>query len=190
MIRMLREDDEFSFLWWYNWYITHSVATFETKPLTDREFLDRMHTIREKYPWIVLEDDKQRLGYAYLNSFSPRDAYQWTADVSIYLAPDKCGYGYGRQLMKALIDIARQDGYYNLVSIVTEGNEASMHLHESFGFEKKAFFPNFGYKAGAWHGVTYYVKKLRDPDPQKEPEAPLNLDPFSQPKKNRVPLPE
>lgn len=190
MIRMLREDDEFSFLWWYNWYITHSIATFETKPLTDKEFLDRMHAIRSKYPWIVLEDDKQRLGYAYLNAFNPRDAYQWTADVSIYLAPDKCGYGYGKQLMKALIDLARQDGYYNLVSIVTEGNEASMHLHESFGFEKKGFFPNFGYKAGAWHGVTYYVKKLRDPDPEKEPEAPLNLDPFSQTKKNRVPIPE
>lgn len=74
--------------------------------------------------------------------------------------------------MKQLIRMAEQDGYKHLVSIVTEGNTASEHLHEACGFEKMAFFPDFGYKHHAWVGVTYYVLRLSDQfeDSPAEPE--------------------
>ena len=95
--------------------------------------------------------------------------------------------GYGRRLMDAILDLAKKDGYVNVVSIITSGNEMSEKLHLSCGFEKKATFENFGYKNGEWKDVSYYVKKLNEPS--KCPNEPLNLDPYSVVRPHRVPLP-
>ena len=77
--------------------------------------------------------------------------------------------------MKQLIQMAEQDGYKHLVSIVSEGNTASEHLHEDCGFEKAAFFRNFGYKHHQWIGVTYYVLTLSDQF-EEEPSKPEDCD--------------
>lgn len=189
MIRMIDlERDGMSCWWWYNWYITHSTATFETEPVSSHDFNERIRTIRKRYPWIVLEDDEKLLGYAYLNSFNPRAAYNWTADLSIYLSPDQCGKGYGRMLMKEIIDLARKDGYHNIASLITGNNTASMKLHESFGFVKTGTYQNFGYKDNTWLDVSYYVLKLCDPDPDVIPEQPKNLNPYEEVKPHRVPV--
>lgn len=169
--RRIEDADILVCLEWYNWYIRNSMATFETKELTLEEFKDRVHHVTASYPWIILEDPEP-VGYAYLSQFNERAAYDWTADVSVYLRHDTGHKGYGTALMKQLIRMAEQDGYKHLVSIVTEGNTASEHLHEACGFEKMAFFPDFGYKHHAWVGVTYYVLRLSDQfeDSPAEPE--------------------
>lgn len=186
MIRMVRDEDCFTLWWWYNWYITHSSCTFETSPIDQAEFMERIHKVREKYPWIVLQEDDRLLGYAYLSAFHERAAYDWTCDLSIYLNPDERGKGYGRRLMNEIIDLAKKDGYVNMVSIITSGNEMSEKLHASCGFEKKAVFENFGYKNGEWKDVSYYVLNLNDP--AQVPERPQNLDPYSVVKPHRVPV--
>lgn len=190
MIRMIEKKDEFACWWWYNWYISHSTATFETEPLQEKEFSGRIHAIREHYPWIVLQEEDVIVGYAYLSSFNPRAAYNWTCDLAIYLAPDQLGKGYGSQLMKAIIDLAEKDGYKKMISIVTEGNTGSEKLHEKFGFEKKGFFENVGYKSGEWLGVTYYMKDLSPVKMDQSPKEPLNLDPYKEHKAHRIPITE
>lgn len=186
MIRMIKDEDCFTCWWWYNWYITHSSCTFETEPVDQSVFMDRIHQVRKKYPWIVLQEDDKLLGYAYLSSFHERKAYEWTCDLSIYMNPDERGHGYGHKLMDAIIELARKDGYMNCVSIITGGNTASEKLHEKCGFVKKATFENFGYKNGEWRDVSYYVLKLNEP--VDKPEPPKNLDPFSVVKPHRVPV--
>ncbi len=188
MIRMVKEEDTFALWWWYNWYITHSVATFETQPVSEKEFRERIRTVREQYPWIVMEIDDELVGYAYLSHFNPRDAYDTTCDLAIYLNPEKRGMGYGKQLMKAIIDLAKEDGYYKMVSIITEGNTASEKLHEACGFVKEGEYRNFGYKNNRWLGVSYYVNTLKDVQGDEKPQKPKNLNPFDTPKKNRVPI--
>lgn len=172
--RRIEEKDIPVCLEWYNWYIRNSRATFETKELTLKEFADRVHRVTASYPWIILEDP-QPVGYAYLSAFNDRAAYDWTADVSIYLRHDAGHQGYGTALMKQLIQMAEQDGYKHLVSIVSEGNTASEHLHEDCGFEKAAFLRNFGYKHHQWIGVTYYVLTLSDQF-EEEPSKPEDCD--------------
>lgn len=176
-MRMLEEKDIPVCLGWYNWYILNSRATFETEPLSLEAFTERVHGIRKRYPWIIAEEDGKPCGYAYLGTFNSRPAYDWTADVSIYLDPQERGHGIGHALMNELERIAILDGYRNLVSIVTSGNEASEHLHKACGYEAKALFEDFGYKTGKWLGVTYFVKKL--PFEEKgEPEEPCNRNPY------------
>ena len=188
MFRMITKEDEFACWWWYNWYITHSTATFETKIISQKEYAERVRRVREKYPWIILEEDGVPAGYAYLSAFNERSAYDHTADLAIYLAPDKLHRGYGSKLMKEILRIAELDGYYMIVSLVTEGNTASEKLHEKHGFEKAASFPGVGYKNGQWLGVTWYVKRLRE-EAGEAPEPLKNIDPYEPKKQRRVPLP-
>ncbi len=162
MIRFIEEKDIQACCDLYNWYIENTTITFEEEPLTLSQFTQRVHQIQKKYPYIVLEENDQIVGYAYLDAFSPRVAYNWTADLSIYLDHTFKSKGYGSLLMEEILRLAQMDGYCNVVSIVTEGNIPSEHIHEKFCFEKKALFKNFGYKFHQWLGVTYYVKQVND----------------------------
>jgi phosphinothricin acetyltransferase len=162
MIRSLEERDIARCLEIYNWYIIHSNATFETEELSLPAFTDRVHSIISRYPWIVLEEEGKVLGYAYLSAFNERAAYDWTCDLAIYLDQAERGHGYGTALMKAILQLARDDGYHQMTSIITEGNAASERLHEKCGFEHLVFFPKVGYKAGKWLGVDYYICHLND----------------------------
>ena len=76
--------------------------------------------------------------------------------------PNACHLGYGKTLMKEMIDIARKSGYKNIVSLVTAGNIASEKLHERFGFIKKATFEEIGYKHNQWLAVSYYYLQLEN----------------------------
>ena len=167
MIRNLQEKDISTCLDIYNWYIENTVITFEMEPLTLQSFTDRVHTITQRYPWLVLEEEGKIVGYAYLDVFNARSAYDYTCDVSIYLDHTIQGKGYGSKLMQALLDVAKEDGYHNAISIVTEGNQRSEKIHEKFGFEKVGFLPHTGYKFHTWLGVTYYQKTIQEGEPSK-----------------------
>ena len=162
MIRNIEEKDIPVILNWYNWYIKNSTATFETEELTFDEFKQRVLFITEKYPWIILEEEDKPVGYAYYSDFNSRQAYACTVDLAIYLDPNACHLGYGKTLMKEMIDIARKYGYKNIVSLVTAGNIASEKLHERFGFVKKATFEEIGYKHNQWLAVSYYYLQLEN----------------------------
>ncbi len=160
MIRNIKDEDIEMCLSWYNRYITDSVCTFETDPLSLSAFKQRVHGVIAQYPWLVLEEEGELKGYAYLSHFNDRAAYDWTADVSVYVAPDKHGKGYGYQLLNALITEAENRGFKQLVSIIAQGNISSEHLHEKCGFQRIAFFDHIGYKKGKWLGVSYWTYRI------------------------------
>lgn len=156
----------------YNPYILETTVTFEEEALSHEAFRKRMESVMERWPWIVYEEDGKVLGYAFLSAFNPRSAYDWTADLAIYVDMKEKGKGIGSALMQAIIDLAERDGYLKLVSIVTGGNAASERIHEKFGFVKKAEFEDFGYKMNRWLSVSFYVRELGKVT--DDPERPEN----------------
>ena len=172
MIRDIREEDIRACLDIYDHYILNSSATFETEELSYEEFRDRVHDTCSAYPWLVYEENGRVLGYAYLSAFNPRAAYNLTADIAVYVDPGHLAKGIGSKLMKALIHLAKRDGYRNIISIITEGNEASIALHERNGFIHKAFFERVGYKNGKVLGVHFYILPLEG---DSFDGTPLNL---------------
>ncbi len=163
MIRELKEEDIPVILDWYNDYIKNGVQTFEIQPLSLEAFRERVHRIISSYPFLILED-KGMKGYAYLDHFNAREAYDATADVSIYLKPGESGKGYGTILMNAIMEAGKKRGYKTLMSLITEGNTASEHLHEKCGFTCYARFPKLGYKFNKWLGVSFWLKQINDFD--------------------------
>ncbi len=171
MIRAIRRDDIAACLAIYNPYIEHSTATFETELLSLGEFTERVEKITAVYPWIVEETDGKIAGYAYLSAFNERKAYQWTADLAIYVDEKKRHSGCGSRLMEAILAKAEELGYYQIVSLITSGNAASAAIHTKYGFRLIAHFDAIGNKNGEWLGVDYWLLQLRTPE--EDPADPL-----------------
>ena len=64
------------------------------------EFTRRISDALKQYPYLVLEDQGRLLGYTYAHPEREWKAYQWNAELSIYLAPAAVGKGYGRGCTK------------------------------------------------------------------------------------------
>lgn len=162
MIRELEKKDIPFILDIYNYYIKNTTITFETEVPPLNDFEERLLNISKAYPFIVCEIDGKIIGYAYLDHFNPRKAYDCTADLSIYLDHRSLKKGYGKQLMSAIINKAKELGYWNIVSIITSGNENSERIHSYFGFEKMVTFSDFGQKFNKSLAVSYYVLRLKE----------------------------
>lgn len=160
--RKIRREDIETCLNWYNYYIVNSTATFETEPLSLEEFTSRIEQITSKYPWIVMETEEGIVGYAYLSPFMTRSAYDWTAEVSLYLDQKQRYHGYGKLLFEEIIRIAKEEGYRNLISVITSENTPSISMHDALGFVKSGEYPAFGYKSGRWLGVSCYTKVINE----------------------------
>ena len=159
MIRLATEADIPQILAVYAPYVEHTTHTFEYCVPTQAAFRDRFCAITEKFPWLVWEEDGTVLGYAYGSTLFERTAYQWCAEVSIYLAPQIQGRGVGRRLYTALEQILFFQGYRVLQALVTQENEGSLGFHQALGYRAVAKLPACGVKFGRWLGVTYLEKR-------------------------------
>ena len=138
----------------YNHEILHGVATFdtETKTTENREEWLRQHS--DKYPVVVAVVDGLTVGFASMTRWSERAAYDDTAEISVYINPAYQAKGIGKQLMKAIIEAGKKGGLHCILSRITEGNDASIHLHKVCGFETIGVMKQVGRKFGKLLDVT------------------------------------
>lgn len=147
----------------YNHAVLNSTATFdlEIKSMENRKKWFLEHT--GKYALIVYETDHEAAGYASLSRFHERKAFDDTVELSIYIDEKYRRRNIGKELMKEIISIAKQDrSIHTIVSVITEGNEISYHLHEMFGFQFCGEVKEAGYKFGKYLGVRYYQLMLKE----------------------------
>jgi phosphinothricin acetyltransferase len=146
-----------------NVYIDGTAVHFGYEPVSGGELRDAWWPKRDRYPFLVAAArDGRFLGYAKAGAWRERAAYQWTAEVGIYIEADAHGQGVGRALYAALFDACRERGFHSLIGGVTLPNDASCRLHESMGFQRVATFAHAGWKLGAWHDVAFYQLMLTD----------------------------
>ena len=169
MIRNATAADVPAILEIYKPYILETAITFEYDVPTLSQFEQRFLHITESHPWLVWEEEGNILGYAYGEPAFVRAAYQWAADLAIYLAPQAQGKGIGRKLYTAAEDILRKQGYFLCYGVVTSANEKSCAFHEAMGYKKTALFSNCGFKLGQWYGTVWYEKRLQKGTPKHSP---------------------
>jgi phosphinothricin acetyltransferase len=156
VIRPVTEDDAPALREIYNYYIANTAITFEEEELVPGDMEKRIRDVTGKYPWFVLEEGGELLGYAYAHAWHKRAAYRFSAEDSIYLRRDARGKGRGKQLLGRLIADLRQADIHTLMSVITVPNESSVTLHEGFGFKKVGEFHEIGYKTGRYLNVGYW----------------------------------
>ena len=109
---------------------------------------------------IVAEDDSRVIGWASLNPFSPRGAYRFVADLSIYVARDRRGRGVGSRLLARLAELAREHGYHKLVLTTLPGNAPGLALYAAFGFRAVGTYREQGQVDGRWLDTVVMEKLL------------------------------
>lgn len=161
-IRVAVSADAAAILNIYAPYITDTIIAFELEVPSEEDFSARMAHVQSFYPWLVWEEEGKVLGYAYAGRAAKRDAYNWNAELSIYLAPEAMGRGIGRALYGCLMDLLAMQGIQNVWGVIALPNDASCQLHESMGFRKMGVQHQSGFKMGRWIDVVYYEKALSD----------------------------
>ena len=142
-------------------YIERTAVTFETEVPDGAAFAARVAGIAKEFPYLLLEIDGELAGYAYAHRQAERAAYQWNAELSIYLAEGFVHRGLGGPLYALLMRLLGMQGYVNLYACITASNAGSIALHERMGFERVGLFPDTGYKFGQWHGVAWMCRRVR-----------------------------
>lgn len=141
----------------YNHYVEHTTVSFETEMVGVGTMADRMtDVVARGLPWLVAERDGEVLGYAYATPWKPRQAYRFSVESSVYVAPASCGQGLGRPLYAALIDALRALPVHAVLGGIALPNEVSIALHERLGFSKVGQLREVGFKHERWIDVGYW----------------------------------
>jgi L-amino acid N-acyltransferase len=147
----------------YNHEVLNGTATFDLEP---KSLEDRLEWFRETqrppYCVLVADDGSGVVGWGCLHPFHARAAYRFTAEDSVYIHQDRRGRGIGKLILEQLIERARLGGFHTIMAGMSEGNEASVRLHERFGFELVGRQREVGYKFERWLDVTLMQKMLTE----------------------------
>ncbi|WP_371661869.1 N-acetyltransferase family protein [Streptomyces sp. NBC_00280] len=158
------EDDLAALTDLYNHYVQETPTTFDTKTFTPEERRPWLLSHPEDGPhrlMVATDVDSQRiLGYATSGPFRPKPAYGTTVEVTVYLAPDVGGRGIGTLLYKALFEALAGEDVHRALAGVALPNEASVRLHERFGFRYVGTYREVGRKFGRYWDVAWYEKAL------------------------------
>lgn len=161
-VRPAREDDVESINDIYNHYVLSSCCTYQTEPSTLEERLYWFDNHQAIYPVIVAEVSGLVVGWASISPFHERQAYRQTVETSIYVHHACHGQGVGSILMQELLQISKRLEYHVLMSLIDSSQEASLALHEKFGFVRCGHLSQVGFKFGKYLDVVY-MQKTFDP---------------------------
>jgi len=140
----------------YNWYIEHTVITFEMDSVPPFEMARRIEVVLAAHEWLVLEHGGELLGYAYAGRFHERAAYAHATESTIYLRHGQEGQGLGTRLYTELVRRTFARGYRHLVGAIALPNEPSVRLHEKLGFVKVGQLLRIGRKFERWIDVGHW----------------------------------
>ena len=154
----------------YNWYVTHSTATFQYDTVTAAQYEQFVADTLRTGPFLLAESaDGRLLGYACAHPWHTRQAYAWDAETTIYCAPEAVGQGVGRRLYTALLALLRAQGYWNAFALVAHPNPESEAFHRAMGFVRFGTEARTGYKFGRWLDLTYWALPLREGNGEPAP---------------------
>jgi L-amino acid N-acyltransferase YncA len=145
----------------YNAGIADRGATFETAP-RQPEDIAAWFARGPRFPVLVAIDTADRVvGWASVSAYRPRSCYDGVGEFSIYFARAARGQGLGRVLLEALVEAARAQGYWKLLSRVFPFNAASRALCRACGFREVGLYEKHARLDGRWIDVVI-VERLID----------------------------
>lgn len=144
----------------YNHYVLNSTATFHSVPLTAKELEEFLFVAHPKYPAFMSLEGDGTAGYCFLTQYKKRQAYDRSAEVSVYLKPGFTGRGIGVLALRHLETAARASGIRVLVGTICGENHPSIRLMEKAGFTRCACLKNIGEKFGKIMDVVVYQKEI------------------------------
>lgn len=100
------------------------------------------------------------LGWCALSPTSSRCVYAGVAEVSLYIGEEYRGKGIGKALLKNLVDLTEENGFWTLQSGIIKENTESIELHKRCGFREIGRREKVGkMSSGKWHDVVLMERR-------------------------------
>ena len=166
-LRVATQEDAAALLDIYAPYVRETAITFEYDVPSVEEFAARIAHTLEKFPYLAAENDGEIVGYAYAGAFHPRAAYQWCAEMSVYVKRDARRMGVGRKLYDAMEAILSMQRLTNVEACIAVPSAPDAHLtldsvrfHEKMGYRMVGKFEKCGYKFDTWYDMVWMEKHI------------------------------
>jgi L-amino acid N-acyltransferase YncA len=149
-------------------YALKTVVTFATAGPTDEALRQKFRNITQEnqFPFFVATtrsspqtdtDTDQVIGITYISSWRPeRLAYQYTAEMSLFVHHEHRGKGIGTQLMSGLLKAIPRTRIKELLAVMAvddKGRDAGLGLRDYYvrwGFKEVGRMERVGYKFERW----------------------------------------
>jgi L-amino acid N-acyltransferase YncA len=173
-IRLAEEADAAEILRIYEPIVRETAISFELTPPGNEEIRQRIRDVLSSHVWLVGAEGQSVAGYAYASKFRPREAYQWTAEVTVYVDVSRRRRGVGRALYISMMEVLRLQGFRSAIAVIALPNDPSVRMHERLGFKAVGVFEKVGYKLGRWHDVGWWQIALREREANPCPPRPVS----------------
>jgi phosphinothricin acetyltransferase len=150
-----------------NYSAANSIAHFDTRPASVAERRDWFGHFAATGPYrlVVARRGDQVLGYACSQRYRDHEAFRQTVEVSIALDVSSRGQGMGTALYRALFEsLAPEPSVHVAVAGIALPNDASVALHQKFGFTEVGTFREYAIKNGQYIS-SVWMQRLCHPAP-------------------------
>lgn len=146
----------------YNFFIQNTVITFDDKPLDLAYWQEKFdHISKLNFPFLVMTRGSEVLGYALVTPWRQRTGHLKIVENQIYLAPAATGKKLGSRLFSELIQSCKNLGVKEVIAVIADrGAQASIALHEKFGFVEQGHLADVAMRFGKPIGSYLLSLKL------------------------------
>ena len=151
MIRLAQSHDLPAITEIYNQAVRGRMSTCDEdeKSLSERQVW--FQQFDDRYPLWVIEQDKVIVAYGGLFRYNPKSGYRFVVENTVYVHEDHAGKGLGAQMLRHIIQEAKQLGYKYMQAKIFAHNPASLHLHRKFGFVEEGIQVKIANLDGKWY---------------------------------------
>jgi L-amino acid N-acyltransferase len=149
----------------YNREVESGTATFDMVPRSLEDQIEWVARHSGAHPAVVAiscdgAGGEVVVGFGSLSPYRPRAAYSTTVEDSVYVAEGSQRLGIGRALLDELLRLAEAHGFHAVIARIAGGNDGSVALHASCGFEMMGTEREVGRKFGRWLDVVCMQRLL------------------------------
>jgi L-amino acid N-acyltransferase YncA len=144
----------------YNEGIEDRIATLDLEPKSAGEMAAWWSAHDGRYEVVVAEREDEIVGWAALNPYSHRCAYDAVADLSVYVARAVRGTGVGGALLRDIERRAREQSFHKIVLFTLPFNSLGQALYGRRGYREVGTFKEQGMIDGRLVDVMAMEKLL------------------------------
>jgi L-amino acid N-acyltransferase YncA/protein-tyrosine-phosphatase len=145
----------------YNEGIEDRIATLDEDTKTADDMAAWWSAHQDRYAVLVAQTPGgDIIGWASLNPYSHRCAYDGVADLSVYVAREARGTGIGSLLLLALEKTAKAHGFHKIVLFTFAFNTGGQGLYRKLGYREVGTFREMGRLDGRFVDVMAMEKIL------------------------------
>lgn len=144
----------------YNYYVENTTATFHLEKVSEYEMEATLSLNHPIYKSFVILANNQICGFCYIGQFRKKEAYDISAEITLYIKHDYTGKKIGIEVLEFMEKVAKEMGIKNLIGVITSENSSSLKLFERCGYFKCGHLKNIGIKFGRALDVVSYQKEI------------------------------